>query len=208
MPTRLVFVRHGESVHSVEGVVGGPEGCRGLTAVGHQQARRLAGRLAEDLAGDGPVSVYSSVVRRAVETARPIAAGLGVDLVQDCGLCTWHTPSYADDMPTAEFQADHAIAGGGVFRPFEQGNESWAELVVRVGRAIVDIAHRHRGSTTVIVGHAETVTTSFHALAAQPLFLGFDVKVAPASTTEWITGEDPTGWPPARWTLCRFSDTH
>ena len=26
-PTRLILVRHGESVHSVEGVVGGPRGC-------------------------------------------------------------------------------------------------------------------------------------------------------------------------------------
>jgi probable phosphoglycerate mutase len=111
--------------------------------VGHEQARRLAGWLAQELAGDGPVAVYSSVLRRAVETAEPIAAALDAELVQDCGLCTWHVPSYAEGMPTDGFQTDHAVAGGGVFRPFEEGNESWAELVVRASRAIMDIAHRH-----------------------------------------------------------------
>jgi hypothetical protein len=31
-------------------------------------------------------------------------------------------------------------------------------------------------------------------------------QVAPASVTEWTTDGDPTGWPPPRWTLHRFSD--
>jgi len=154
--TRLVFVRHGESVHSLDAVVGGRQGCRGLTVRGHEQARRLAERLADELAADGPVAVYSSVLPRAVETAQPIAVALAATVVQDCGLGTWHTPPYADGMPTTRFQTDHAIAGGGVFRPFEEGNESWAELVVRTGRAITDIAHRHRDSTVVLVGHSET----------------------------------------------------
>jgi 2,3-bisphosphoglycerate-dependent phosphoglycerate mutase len=123
--------------------------------------------------------------------------------IAGCG--TWHLPSYADGIPTDEFQADHAVAGGGVFRPFEEGNESWAELVVRTSQAIMDIAHRHRGSTAVLLGHTETVSSAFHTLAAQPLYLAFDLKVAPASVTEWTADDDPTGWPPPRWTLWRFS---
>jgi len=186
--------------------VGGPHGCRGLTDVGHQQAHRLADRLGKDLADDGPVAVYSSVLRRAVETAQHVATALGVNPVADCGLCAWHTPAYADGMPVRQFQAVHAAEAGGVFRPFEEGNESWAELVVRVSRAIMDIAYRHGGGTVVLVGHTETVEGSFHALAAQPLFRAFDMAVAPASITEWTTDDDPAGWPPARWTLRRFSD--
>ncbi|MBQ1015980.1 histidine phosphatase family protein, partial [Micromonospora sp. M51] len=71
MRTRLIFVRHGESVHQLEGIVGGPRGCRGLTALGHEQAHHLANRLTGEVAADGPVAVYSSVLRRAVETAQP-----------------------------------------------------------------------------------------------------------------------------------------
>ncbi|WP_433306853.1 histidine phosphatase family protein [Actinoplanes sp. CA-030573] len=204
MRTRLIFVRHGESVHGVEDVVGGVRGCRGLTGRGHEQANRVAARLAGEL--DDAAAVYSSTLRRAVETARPIAAALGVETVEDCGLCTWHTPDYADGMPKGEFLHAHAREGGGVFRPFQRGNETWAELVTRSGRSIMDIAHRHRGATAVLVGHSETVNASFHALAAQPLMRAFDLAVAPASITEWTTDDDPTGLPPARWTLHRFGE--
>jgi hypothetical protein len=121
----------------------------------------------------------------------PCTAALVTTPVQNCGLCTWHVPSYADGMPTSRFQVDHAIAGGGVFRPFEEGNESSAELVLRTSQAIMDIAHQHHGSTVVLVGHSETVESSFHALAAQPLYRAFDVKVAPASVTEWVTDDIP-----------------
>ncbi|MFC8300148.1 histidine phosphatase family protein [Micromonospora orduensis] len=207
MRTRLIFVRHGESVHQVDGTVGGPHGCRGLTALGHDQAHRLARRLAEDHAVDRPVAVYSSVLRRTVETAQPIAAAFGLRAVADCGLCTWHTPPYADGLPVARFRTEHAAVGGGLFRPFETGNESWAELVVRISRAIMEIAHRHRGSTVVLVGHTATVEVAFHALAAQPLHRGFDLVIAPGSITEWTTDHDTGAWPPARWTLHRFGDT-
>jgi broad specificity phosphatase PhoE len=203
--TRLIFVRHGEALHTIDAVVGGPRGCRGLTALGHEQARTLADRLADDLAGDGQVAVYSSTLRRAIETAQPIAASFATTPRQDCGLCTWHVPSYADGMPTSRFQAEHAVVGGGVFRPFEEGNESWAELVLRTSQAIMGIAHRHHGSTVVLVGHSETVESSFHALGAQPLYRAFDTRVAPASVTEWVTDGNPTSWPPPRWTLHRFS---
>ena len=73
--TRLIFVRHGESVHSIEGVIGGRQGCRGLTERGHDQARRLAARLVDELPAGEPITVYSSVLRRAVETAEPISGG-------------------------------------------------------------------------------------------------------------------------------------
>jgi len=153
------------------------------------------------------VSVYSSTLPRAIQTAAAIAAAFGVTSVQDCRLCTWHVPDYADGQRTEDFWSRHAVAGGGIFRPFELDNETWAELVVRTGRAMVDIADRHRGTTVIVVGHAETVESSFHALGMLPLYRSFDLRVAPASVTEWSTDQDPTGWPPPRWTLLRFSET-
>lgn len=198
-------MRHGESVHSAQRIVGGPKACQGLTPLGHEQARNAARRLAAELATDGPVAVYSSTLRRAVETAQPIAEALGASVVEECGLCTWHAPPYADGMPVQRFQAEHGVAGGGVFSPFERGNETWAELVARVGRSIMDIAHRHRGGNVVIVGHTETVNAAFDALGGQPLYRAFDLVVANGSVTEWATADDPTGWPPTRWSLFRFS---
>ncbi|GAA3256781.1 histidine phosphatase family protein [Dactylosporangium siamense] len=202
--TTLLFVRHGESVHSVEDFVGGPRACRGLTDRGHDQARALA--LSPQLRDARPVAVYSSTLRRATETATAIATALGVPSEEDCRLCTWHLPDYADGLPKAQLR-EHAVPGGGVFRPFQRDNETWAELVVRGSRAVLDIAERHEGSTVVIVGHSETVEVSFHALGLLPLFRPFDLAVAPASITEWHTDQPPTAWPPPRWTLTRFNHT-
>src|SRR4051812_6016366 len=117
---RLLLVRHGESDHTLRG----PEG---LTPLGREQAVAAA----ERLVAEGPVVVYSSTEVRAIETAAVIAERLGVGVTQDCGLCTWHTPPAATGLSAAEFQERFGIAGGGVFRPFETGNEAWAELVVR-----------------------------------------------------------------------------
>jgi broad specificity phosphatase PhoE len=206
METRLLFVRHAESVCGVEGVFGGPHSCRGLTAPGREQAARLGKRLAAELQDAPRVSVYSSTLRRAVETAAVIAAALDVAPAQDCGLCTWHVPDWADGQPKQLVQAEHALAGGGIYRPFETGNETWAELVARVSRAVLDIADRHRNATVVLVGHSETVEVSFHALGMLPLYRSFDLRIGLASVTEWATDQDPTAWPPARWTLARFND--
>ncbi len=151
--------------------------------------------------------MYSSTLRRAIETAAAISAALDVVPAQDCGLCTWHVPDWADGQSKQLVQAEHALPGGGIYRPFETGNETWAELVARCSRAILDIADRHRNTTVILVGHAETVEVSFHALGLLPLYRSFDLRLSLASVTEWVTDQDPTRWPPARWTLARFNDS-
>jgi broad specificity phosphatase PhoE len=207
MRTRMVLVRHGDSVHSARGVVGGPRACGGLTPLGHEQAARLASRLAAQAADWGPVAVYSSTLRRARETAAPIADTLGVNAEADCGLCTWHMPPYADGMAVEELRRDHRVDGGGVFRPFERDNETWAELVTRVSRTLVDIAARHRGDTVAVVAHAETVAASFGGLGLLGHYYPFELaNVRNAAVTEWVTDDDPARFPPARWTLVRFND--
>ncbi|MEU6716088.1 histidine phosphatase family protein [Nonomuraea sp. NPDC046802] len=205
MRTRLFFVRHGDSLHKREGVIGGQKGCRGLTGIGREQAAQLGARIAAEIAGD-KASIYSSPLPRAVETAAAISTACGLPAAQDCGLCTWHTPPEADGLTHAEFARRFDIEGGGIYRPFQQGNETWAEMVTRTSRTIVDLAHRHRGETVVLVGHAETVEISFNALGLLPVYRSFDLEVSPTSLTEWVTDQDPTQWPPPRWTLVRFNE--
>jgi broad specificity phosphatase PhoE len=110
-------------------------------------------------------------------------------------------------MPVDELRRDHSVDGGGVFRPFERDNETWAELVTRVSRTLVDIALSHRGGTVVIVGHAETVAASFGGLGLLGYYYPFELaNVRNAAVTEWVTDDDPARFPPARWTLVRFND--
>ncbi|WP_431899343.1 histidine phosphatase family protein [Nonomuraea sp. bgisy101] len=206
MQTRIFFVRHGDSLHKRQGVIGGPKGCRGLTETGRKQAAQLGQRIATEIEDD-TATIYSSTLPRAVETAAAISAATGLSSSQDCGLCTWHTPPEADGLTHAEFSRRLDIEGGGIYRPFQKGNETWAEMVARTSRTIADLAHRHRGETIIIVGHAETVEISFNALGLLPLYRSFDLKVSPTSITEWTTDQDPTQWPPPRWTLVRFNET-
>ncbi len=93
-----------------------------------------------------------------------------------------------------------------MFRPFEHGNESWSELVGRTGRAMEQIAARHKQQTVVVVTHAETIASSFIVFGGLPLAPGFDMNAANASITEWATDGDPDAWPRPRWMLVRFND--
>lgn len=207
MQTRLILIRHGASHHKQGGVVGGPTGCRGLTDVGRRQADALKQRLVSEL-DVLPAAVYSSVLPRAIETAEILANALGrADVIQDCGLCTWHTPAHADGKMWSEYRREHGLAGGGVFRPFERDNETWSELVARTGRALEYIVARHAGESVVVVAHAETVSSSLIVFGGLPMTLPFDLNVMPTSITEWMSDGDPQAWPRPRWTLMRLNDS-
>jgi probable phosphoglycerate mutase len=207
MPTRLLLVRHGASHHKEEKIVAGPKGCRGLTDTGRAQAASLAVRLAGETENH-PVAIYTSIIPRAIETAGIVAEALGgFEVIQDCGLCTWHIPAFADGMKWADYQAQHNLPGGGVFRPFQAGNESWSELVTRVGRALEEIASRHANQTVLIVAHTETVNAAHIVFGNLSLSMGFDSLVSATSITEWITEGDPDAWPRPRWSLMRGNDT-
>ncbi|MEA3218898.1 MAG: hypothetical protein QOJ19_5054, partial [Acidimicrobiia bacterium] len=66
--TRLLLVRHGESVATVQRRLAGVRSCRGLSPLGVEQAERLAARLAAG--NERPIDVVvTSPLTRAMETA-------------------------------------------------------------------------------------------------------------------------------------------
>lgn len=71
---RLIFARHGESVANVEPIISNRDLPHPLTAKGRQQANALADRLAEN----SIVAIYSSPILRAQGTAQIIAQRLGL----------------------------------------------------------------------------------------------------------------------------------
>src|SRR5207302_10759822 len=101
--TRLVLVRHGESRAIVDEIVGGHEGCKGLTDDGRRQAQALHHRLARTHELDDAAAVYSSILPRAIETAEIIAPAIGGGhrVEQDCDLCEIH-PGEGDALGCAE----------------------------------------------------------------------------------------------------------
>ena len=215
----MLLVRHGDSYSKSDGVYAGPRACRGLTELGREQSVLLRDRLVAS--GIKPDAVYSSTIHRAAQTAGILADAFSPLVpVHEIGLCGYRLDDSLDGLSweriRSEFQHRDSAGrpDGGVFTPFEEGNESWAELVARVGRALTGLAVRHTGGTVLAVMHKESVEASLIAFGGLPLHREFDVEIGRASITEWVTEDDPaTPWNPessrglpVRWRLSRFND--
>lgn len=214
-PTRLVLVRHGESRSTVDRVVGGHEGCGGLTDRGVRQAKALRDRLADtgELAGVG--TILTSILPRAIETTEIIAPAVGNPAIeQRCELCELH-PGEADGLTWEEFTnlyRPEGMATGNPYTAMAPGGESWAGFFVRVGEALLRAAAEHAGETVLVVCHGGVIEGSFATLGGLSLRRSFDVRVENTSLTEWsyhpAEGDfGNAGHRLARWRLDRFNDT-
>lgn len=206
-----MLIRHGESRSTVEQVVGGHQGCSGLSDRGRAQAESLAARLKStgELAGAGVL--LTSILPRAIETAEIIAPAIGgLVAEQDCDLCEIH-PGEGDGLPWEEFRARYMPADGArnPYKAWSPGGESWATFLARVGTTLGDVARRHEGETVVVVCHGGVIEGSFAAFGNQPLRRPFDLSVENTSITEWCQVDGATGMgsqPDVRWKLRRFND--
>ncbi len=200
---RLILVRHGEAHAGFHGVIGGPQGCAGLTPHGHRQAEALRDRLA-DTAALRADALVSSVLPRAMETADTIAPALGFETVgRHCDLCEVHTGE-ADGLEWAEYGSRY-----GSFdmeaepdRLFAPEGESWNSFHERVEQMLERMIREHEGQTVVAVCHAGVVMATMRLLLTIPR-TGSRARMQPTNTglTEWE--HDPAL---GRWTLHRFND--
>ena len=209
--SRIVLIRHGEAECNVSRIVGGRRGCSGLTDLGWRQVGALADRLYESGELREATALYSSVLPRAIETAkrlRPVV-GSGPEAIgpvrERCDLCELH-PGEADGMTWDDYVATfgapdwdsdptHLIAPGG---------ESWSAFVERASDAVRDVVRAHPGELVVAAVHAgviEATMISFLGVSPDVYRRGW-VRIVHASMTEWewIPGEE-------RWVLLRFNDS-
>ncbi|MBF6184867.1 histidine phosphatase family protein [Nocardia farcinica] len=99
---------------NVDGVVAGSRTCLGLTDRGHSQAVAVADYLAAECHRFGTIVVYSTAVRRAVQTAEPIAAKLGVPFRPEF---PYHEHGDAEGQRRAEITADPTPTGSAARLP-------------------------------------------------------------------------------------------
>jgi 2,3-bisphosphoglycerate-dependent phosphoglycerate mutase len=205
--TRLVLVRHGESRATVDEIVGGHDGCKGLSDRGRRQAEALRDRLAAtgELKAD---ALVASIMPRAIETAEILAPALGdLPVRQECDVCEQH-PGEADGIPWSEYEARYRPDGWRFdpYAPEAPGAESVAEFNARVARALTQVAEEHRDQTVVVACHGGVVGASMVAFLGLPyqgrLLHGY---VQNTSITEWVLEDDAPGHPPP-WRLVRYND--
>lgn len=192
--TRIVLVRHGESLAQERGVVGGHVGCTGLSLLGRRQVEALRDRLAETGELEGATALYSSVMPRAVETAAILAPALGLEAPeQDCAFCEHH-PGEGDGLPWEEFNQRWPMTEWGLHSRRDPGSETFAEMGERVAAGLDRLLERHPGETVVVACHGGVVVWSvLRWFALDPLDLGGRAWISPhnASITEWRIGGHP-----------------
>jgi probable phosphoglycerate mutase len=205
--TRLILVRHGESVAQAEGFVGGHNGCRGLSADGRRQVEALRDRLLRTGEIDADV-VLTSVMPRAIETAEILAPAFGGAVAaQHCELCEVH-PGECDGLSWNEFETRYRGEGWAWSpdEPVSPGGESWREFVTRAGAAIQRVVTEHEGETIVVVAHGGIVRASFLHFLPLPVTEGDSMMVTNASLTEWRWPDEEPYDGRFRWILHRFND--
>ena len=158
MATSIVFETHSWSEDNDRGVATGWNGGR-LSARGEQLARELGDRRREDDID----AVFTSDLRRAVQTAEIAFRDTGVSILHDWRL---RECDYGDLTGHRAPEVHSAVAGLDERYP---NGESWLEAMDRVQRFLLDLPLRWDGKRVLVIGHVATLWGLEHNLNSRPL---------------------------------------
>jgi 2,3-bisphosphoglycerate-dependent phosphoglycerate mutase len=156
---QVVFETHSTSVDNERGIATGwLEG--ELSTVGREQAARLGDRRRDDRID----AVFTSDLRRAVETAEIAFAGSEIPVghdsrLRECDYGDWN------GMPRARLDAERPRR---IDVPFP-GGESWREAVHRHGDFLDKLSSRRDVRRVLLIGHVATRWALDHRLNGVPL---------------------------------------
>ncbi|MGI5274166.1 histidine phosphatase family protein [Nonomuraea sp. CA-218870] len=203
--TELIFARHGEAQCNVDGVVGGPRTCTGLTDLGRRQMKLTAARLVTEHQTKPFTHVYAGPRRRLRESGRILADALDQPLIIS-NLLDGPVHGDADGQPW--HQVKTVFRGGPHAHPeraWAPGSDTWNGYLQRAGAILADLITDHRGQRLLFAAHGETVLAAHSLLLdLRPgLMSGFTVHHA--SITHWELHRSRFG--DERWMLLRHNDT-
>ncbi len=155
MKTTLIMIRHGQSVTNLTKVFTGQLDTD-LTELGRLQAD-LAAKALKSTHID---IMYSSDLKRAVETALPTAKDHGLDIIKDERLReifagAWEGLNF--ETIRERYPEEHKIWMNNLGRMRCPGGESIPEMCERVLEAIKEIAESNLGKTVCISSHATPI---------------------------------------------------
>ena len=173
MSVQIVYETHGTTFDNEAGIATGwlsgelsPEGIRNAEELGRRHAN------------DRIDVVYSSDLRRAVDTARIAFAESGIPIRFDVGL---RECNYGDlnGAPRQELEPRTRF----LTTPFP-GGESYQDVVDRTADFLTDLAREHQGQRILLVAHAA------NRLALDVLLGGASLAVAVDEPFDWQEGWD------------------
>jgi broad specificity phosphatase PhoE len=211
---RILLVRHAQTTwnrhHLIQGHQRAP-----LSSLGCIQAQRLGW----SLMSEPLVAVYSSDLRRAVDTATIAVLGreLKVRLMpglRECGYGDWEGLSaYLDDQRTRQPEsAQNAVkgqalsaakgrgarprrVGRGCRVPYPEaapGGETLVETLQRFEAVINTIAERHPGETALVVSHDGPIRAWLTHILGWSIERAWDIEIANCGITEVEVGDGRT----------------
>lgn len=152
----LILVRHGRPERNE--VSADPP----LSPLGQEQAERVARWLAKDAID----AVWSSPMRRAIQTAEPFAAQTGCPVRSHAGIVEFDQASGAyiptEELKRENFAAWQKLATGG-------GTVNMTAFRTRVVEGMEEIVAAHPGQKVVVFCHGGVINVwATHVLAMQP----------------------------------------
>ncbi len=199
MPTRLCLVRHGETDWNASGRLQGHSDIP-LNQLGRAQARAMA----ERLAGQNFVALFSSDLARAAETAAAAAARLGLEVetapaLRERFLGTFQGLTHAEAQMRypadyARFRArdpDHLLPGGG---------ESLRAFAARIAAALAALAESRPGGALLIITHGGVLDVAHRLATGQGLQEKRNFSLLNAALN-WIERRD------GHWALLSWGET-
>ena len=151
MATELLVVRHGETEWNATGRI------QGHLDVGLNERGRLqAEAVAERLAGEIFSALYSSDLKRSIETAEAIGATAGHQVIPDAQLREWDLGVLAGLMrieAETQFPEAYRIYAEGIVGAVVQEGESIRQRYERTTGRLEAIAAAHIGMRVVVVTH-------------------------------------------------------
>lgn len=162
--SRPIFLtRHGESLYNVDGRIGGNSS---LSTAGCAYAENLAAFFAERYPPDEPLDVWTSTLKRTIETAgplgRPVSEWPALDEI-DAGVCDGMTYDEIRTRWPREFDARRADKLGYRY----PGGESYRDVIQRLDRVIVEL-ERYR-TPVVVVAHQAVLRSLYTYFRDVPL---------------------------------------
>jgi phosphoserine phosphatase len=177
---KIILIRHGH----VEGIA--PERFRGrrdidLSELGRRQAQAMAQRVLQLWQ---PAVVYSSPLKRCLQTLEPIAARLGLPVkisaeLNDLHYGDWEWLTYEEARSRSPALFARWFTAPQLVK-FPNG-ESLQDLLARVAEVVRLIRDRHERHTVVVVGHASVNRALLLQMLDQP------------ASAYWRFAQDPCG---------------
>lgn len=197
MTTDFTLIRHGQTTANMSGILQGFLDTE-LDETGIRQAECAAERLRDEKFD----CIFSSDLKRAMQTAQIIARFHDLEVVPVKELREWHLGDL-EDRPCAELKKQYpeimhcfGLDGGEVVVP---GGESRLEFFRRVADCLESMAEKHAGKRILLITHGGVLRAVFRHVVGMVTAQAMIPVTSNASYTHFVKRDK-------LWQLCCWND--